>query len=238
MPAASAGEFLWIALTFPIFIDRPSHRTGAGATVMLVDDEVMVLTALMALRRVTDDYEVVVVNDGVSGVGTLTVTLNGRLLMTNQSPTAVYIYWGETDGGTNKGSWSNVESLGTRSGVGTIFTVGITNLTINTKYYYRAYGTNADDVIKYTSAYIEGYRAGADGNMVTCIKHFPGDGTEERDQHLVLGVNELSPEEWDASFGKVYKALIKGLSLSDVSSSFAMEEIKYSTALPVFEEAR
>jgi beta-N-acetylhexosaminidase len=75
------------------------------------------------------------------------------------------------------------------------------NTIVNT----RAYGTNADDVIKYTSAYIEGYRAGAGGNMVTCIKHFPGDGTEERDQHLVLGVNELSPEEWDASFGRVYR---------------------------------
>jgi beta-N-acetylhexosaminidase len=75
------------------------------------------------------------------------------------------------------------------------------NTIINT----RAYGTNADDVIKYTSAYIDGYRAGANGDMVTCIKHFPGDGTEERDQHLVLGVNELSPEEWDDSFGRVYK---------------------------------
>lgn len=75
------------------------------------------------------------------------------------------------------------------------------NTIVNT----RAYGTNADDVIKYTSAYIEGYRAGAAGNMVTCIKHFPGDGTEERDQHLVLGVNELSPAEWDASFGRVYR---------------------------------
>jgi beta-N-acetylhexosaminidase len=75
------------------------------------------------------------------------------------------------------------------------------NTIVNT----RAYGTNADDVIKYTSAYIDGYRTGARGDMVTCIKHFPGDGTEERDQHLVLGVNELSPEEWDASFGRVYK---------------------------------
>jgi len=75
------------------------------------------------------------------------------------------------------------------------------NTIVNT----RAYGTNADDVIRYTSAYIDGYRAGAGGDMVTCIKHFPGDGTEERDQHLVLGVNELSPEEWDDSFGKVYK---------------------------------
>ncbi len=79
------------------------------------------------------------------------------------------------------------------------------NTIVNT----RAYGTNADDVIKYTSAYIDGYRAGSDQGsgpeMITCIKHFPGDGTEERDQHLVLGVNELSPDEWDASFGRVYR---------------------------------
>lgn len=73
------------------------------------------------------------------------------------------------------------------------------NTIVNT----RAYGANADDVIKYSSAYIEGYRTVPD--MITCIKHFPGDGTEERDQHLVLGVNELSPEEWDASFGRVYR---------------------------------
>ncbi len=75
------------------------------------------------------------------------------------------------------------------------------NTIINT----RAYGTNADDVIKYTGAYIDGYRAGADGEMVVCIKHFPGDGIEERDHHLVLGVNDLPPAEWDASFGRVYR---------------------------------
>lgn len=73
------------------------------------------------------------------------------------------------------------------------------NTIVNT----RAYGTNADDVIKYTNAYIEGLRAGAE--IICCIKHFPGDGSEERDHHLVLGVNELSPEEWDASYGRVYK---------------------------------
>lgn len=62
------------------------------------------------------------------------------------------------------------------------------NTIVNT----RAYGANADDVIKYTSAYIEGLRAG--GQVLCCIKHFPGDGSEERDHHLVLGVNELSTE--------------------------------------------
>lgn len=73
------------------------------------------------------------------------------------------------------------------------------NTIVNT----RAYGTNADDVITYTSAYLDGLTA--ERKVIQCIKHFPGDGTEERDQHLVLGVNELSPDEWDDSFGRVYR---------------------------------
>ena len=75
------------------------------------------------------------------------------------------------------------------------------NTIVNT----RAYGTDADTVYKYASQYIKGIQQ---SNIATCVKHFPGDGTEERDQHLVLGVNELSVEAWDASFGKVYKQVI------------------------------
>jgi beta-N-acetylhexosaminidase len=75
------------------------------------------------------------------------------------------------------------------------------NTIVNT----RAYGTNADDVIRYTIPFVEGQRQ---SDIITCIKHWPGDGSEERDHHLVLGVNELSPDEWDASFGKVYQAHI------------------------------
>ncbi len=75
------------------------------------------------------------------------------------------------------------------------------NTIVNT----RAYGTNADDVIKYTIPFVEGQR---ESGIITCVKHWPGDGTEERDQHLVLGVNELSVEEWEESFGKVYRAHI------------------------------
>lgn len=72
------------------------------------------------------------------------------------------------------------------------------NTIVNT----RAYGTNADDVIKYTNAYVQGLNH---SEIITCIKHWPGDGTEERDQHLVLGVNELSVKEWEESFGRVYR---------------------------------
>ena len=66
---------------------------------------------------------------------------------------------------------------------------------------------NSQDVITYTSAYLDGLTA--EGDIIQCIKHFPGDGTEERDQHLVLGVNELSPERWEevlASLSSSYKS--------------------------------
>ncbi|MFS8981028.1 Lrp/AsnC family transcriptional regulator [Cupriavidus necator] len=36
-----------------------------------------------------------------------------------------------------------------------------------------------------------------------------------------------------AAYDRVYKKLIQGAELSDVSSSFAMEQIKYTTALPL-----
>ena len=36
-----------------------------------------------------------------------------------------------------------------------------------------------------------------------------------------------------AGFDRVYKKLIQVVELFDVSSSFAMEEIKYTTALPL-----
>ncbi len=75
------------------------------------------------------------------------------------------------------------------------------NTIVNT----RAYGDTAEKVIRYTIPFVEGQR---ESGILTCVKHWPGDGTEERDQHLVLGVNELSPQEWEDSFGEVYRAHI------------------------------
>ncbi len=77
------------------------------------------------------------------------------------------------------------------------------NTIVNT----RSFGGNADKVIENARAYIRGIKD-ANPNMACCAKHFPGDGVEELDQHLVLGVNDLSVEEWDASFRKVYQTLI------------------------------
>ena len=72
------------------------------------------------------------------------------------------------------------------------------NTIVNT----RAFGDHADEVIANVRAYIDGLHQ---SNVAACCKHFPGDGVEERDQHLVLGVNDLSVEEWDNSFRIVYQ---------------------------------
>ncbi len=51
-------------------------------------------------------------------------------------------------------------------------------------------------------------KAAQELGMAVSIKHFPGDGVDERDQHLVTSSNDLSCEEWDATFGEAYQACI------------------------------
>lgn len=75
------------------------------------------------------------------------------------------------------------------------------NTIVNT----RSYGENPEKVIACARAFMEEMHA---AGMACCAKHFPGDGTEERDQHMVMGCNDLSCEEWDKSYGKVYRELI------------------------------
>lgn len=69
----------------------------------------------------------------------------------------------------------------------------------------RAFGDDVDNVIMNSKAYMDEMKK---LGIACCAKHFPGDGSEERDQHLVLGCNDLSVEEWENSFGKVYRELI------------------------------
>lgn len=75
----------------------------------------------------------------------------------------------------------------------------------NTIIQLRAFNHNPDDVIRYAKAFFKGTKT---QNFATCMKHFPGDGTEENDQHLIMGINEYDCDKWDATFGKVYKELI------------------------------
>ena len=77
------------------------------------------------------------------------------------------------------------------------------NTIVNT----RSFGENVDTIIANARAYIRGIKD-ANPNMACCCKHFPGDGVEELDQHLALGVNSLSVEDWNNTFRRVYQTMI------------------------------
>ena len=69
----------------------------------------------------------------------------------------------------------------------------------------RTFGSDAGRVKAMGVAYVEAVQK---LGLAACIKHFPGDGQDERDQHLVTSINSMSCEEWDATYGKVYSACI------------------------------
>ncbi len=69
----------------------------------------------------------------------------------------------------------------------------------------RTFGSDHKRVIRMAEGYL---KAADEAGLAVSIKHFPGDGVDERDQHLLTSVNSLSCEEWDATYGKVYQTLI------------------------------
>lgn len=69
----------------------------------------------------------------------------------------------------------------------------------------RAFSNDPDKVLAMSLAYMQGIR---ESNIAPAAKHFPGDGVDERDQHLSFSVNSFSCEDWDATYGKVYQGLI------------------------------
>lgn len=75
----------------------------------------------------------------------------------------------------------------------------------------RLYGDNAEFVAK---AGAEFTKAVQSQGMCVSLKHFPGDGVDERDQHLVTSVNSLSCSEWDATYGAAYREGIEAGALT------------------------
>lgn len=69
----------------------------------------------------------------------------------------------------------------------------------------RTWSGDPDLNIKLSLAYMKGIQ---EFGIAPAAKHFPGDGSDERDQHLSFAPNHSTVEEWDNSFGKVFQALI------------------------------
>lgn len=70
----------------------------------------------------------------------------------------------------------------------------------------RGFGDDPDLVLAMSKEYFRGI---SESGIPCAMKHFPGDGDDERDPHIATSVNRLSCEEWDATYGKVYRGMIE-----------------------------
>ena len=70
---------------------------------------------------------------------------------------------------------------------------------------HRAISDNAETVVRIMSQVIKGMQ---DHGLASTLKHFPGDGTDYRDQHLVTSCNSLTMEEWWKHSGRAFQGCI------------------------------
>ncbi|MBU2485537.1 MAG: glycoside hydrolase family 3 protein [Alphaproteobacteria bacterium] len=78
--------------------------------------------------------------------------------------------------------------------------------------------------------------------IASAVKHWPGEGHDDRDQHLVTTINPLSMDEWEASFGRLYRGAIEAGVMSVMSAhialpAFVREEMGDSAGVEAFRPA-
>ncbi|MCW1917728.1 glycoside hydrolase family 3 protein [Rhodobacter sp. KR11] len=83
----------------------------------------------------------------------------------------------------------------------------------------RGFGADIDTVQAQALAQIAEFQA---LGVAATVKHWPGEGFDDRDQHLVTTVNPLSMAEWRATFGRLYGAAIEAGVMSVMSAHIAL----------------
>lgn len=70
----------------------------------------------------------------------------------------------------------------------------------------RAMGDNPEQVSRLATSWLQAMQQ---YGVAATAKHFPGDGIDDRDQHLLTSVNSLPFEQWQETFGLVWQAMIE-----------------------------
>lgn len=77
----------------------------------------------------------------------------------------------------------------------------------NTEIVTRAFGNDPERVAQMSAAYLKG--AHTNPGFACAAKHFPGNGQDFRDAHIANNVNYFDVDEWEATYGLVYRTLIE-----------------------------
>jgi len=83
-----------------------------------------------------------IANQPASSVSANAATLNGQLSATGMAATAVAVYWGPQDGGTDASAWANTNWFAAPAAPGAM-SKSLTGLASGTAYFYRYAATNA-----------------------------------------------------------------------------------------------
>jgi beta-N-acetylhexosaminidase len=83
----------------------------------------------------------------------------------------------------------------------------------------RSYGSDIDRVERHALAQIAAFQA---NGVAATVKHWPGEGHDDRDQHLVTTINPFSMDDWKASFGRLYRKAIEAGVMSVMSAHIAL----------------
>ena len=83
----------------------------------------------------------------------------------------------------------------------------------------RGFGSSVDAIEAQALAQIDEFQS---AGVAATVKHWPGEGYDDRDQHLVTTINPLSMPEWEAHFGRLYRAAIAQGVMSVMSAHIAL----------------
>ena len=82
----------------------------------------------------------------------------------------------------------------------------------------RSYGSGVDTILAQALVNVRTFQR---HGMAATAKHWPGEGFDDRDQHLVTTLNPLDLPAWQASFGRLYRGLIDAGVMSVMSAHIA-----------------
>ncbi len=85
----------------------------------------------------------------------------------------------------------------------------------------RSFGSDPDTIAAFSEVQIQALQS---AGVATTAKHWPGEGYDDRDQHLVTTVNPMTVDEWFGVFGRLYRQAIAQGVMSVMSAHIAFPE--------------
>jgi beta-N-acetylhexosaminidase len=83
----------------------------------------------------------------------------------------------------------------------------------------RGFGSDAAAIERHALTQMRVFQ---ENGIASTVKHWPGEGFDDRDQHLLTTINPLSIDEWEASFGRLYRGAVEAGVLSVMSAHIAL----------------